>query len=116
MWHQKVSGRLASQSLSTKLRLEGEGKGVKCRPESTEWCEVSHQLISIWAYYSFGDTALGTGLNFPNVSHVVIYGAPGDLEAIVQQVGRTGRHGQPSHAILYDTRRYYKVVEEVKEL
>lgn len=45
-----------------------------------------------------------------------MYGAPGDLEAIVQQVGRTGRRGQPSHAILYNTRRYYKVVEEVKEL
>ncbi|KAK7939597.1 hypothetical protein WMY93_002923 [Mugilogobius chulae] len=46
-------------------------------------------------------TALGMGLNFPNVSHVVLYGSPEDVEAIVQQVGRAGRHGQQSHAILY---------------
>lgn len=46
-------------------------------------------------------TALGMGLNFPNVSHVVMYGPPEDIEAIVQQVGRAGRHGLQSHAILY---------------
>ena len=61
-------------------------------------------------------TALGMGLNFPNVSHVVMYGAPGDLEAIVQQVGRAGRHGQPSHAILYNTGQCFKVDDEVKQL
>ncbi|XP_056431124.1 putative ATP-dependent DNA helicase Q1 isoform X2 [Gadus chalcogrammus] len=61
-------------------------------------------------------TALGMGLHFANVSHVVMYGAPGDLEAILQQAGRAGRHGQPSHAILYNTGQYFKVDEEVKKL
>uniref|UniRef100_A0A8C5BW69 DNA 3'-5' helicase n=1 Tax=Gadus morhua TaxID=8049 RepID=A0A8C5BW69_GADMO len=61
-------------------------------------------------------TALGMRLHFANVSHVVMYGAPGDLEAILQQAGRAGRHGQPSHAILYNTGQYFKVDEEVKKL
>jgi len=42
--------------------------------------------------------------------------APGDLEAIIQQVGRAGRNGQLSHAILYNTGQYFKVDEEVKQL
>ncbi|XP_063052381.1 probable ATP-dependent DNA helicase RecS [Engraulis encrasicolus] len=46
-------------------------------------------------------TALGMGVNFPNVSHVVMYGAPEDVEGIVQQVGRAGRNCLPSHAVLY---------------
>ncbi|XP_063041289.1 probable ATP-dependent DNA helicase RecS [Engraulis encrasicolus] len=48
-------------------------------------------------------TALGMGMghNFPSVSHVVMYGAPEDVETIVQQVGRAGRNALPSHAVLY---------------
>lgn len=61
-------------------------------------------------------TALGMGLNFPNVSHVVMFGAPGDLEAVVQQVGRAGRNGQQAHAIIYNTGQYFKVDKDVKEL
>lgn len=61
-------------------------------------------------------TALGMGLNFPDVSHIVMFGAPGDLETIVQQVGRAGRHGQQAHAILYDNHRYTNVDKEVRQL
>ncbi|XP_051804193.1 probable ATP-dependent DNA helicase RecS isoform X1 [Acanthochromis polyacanthus] len=46
-------------------------------------------------------TALGVGLNFPKVSHVIMYGLPEDPEAILQQVGRAGRDGSPAHAVLY---------------
>ncbi|XP_063055902.1 putative ATP-dependent DNA helicase Q1 [Engraulis encrasicolus] len=61
-------------------------------------------------------TALGLGMNFPNVSHVVMYGVPGDLESIVQQVGRAGRNGQSSHGIIYNPGHNYKIDKEVKEL
>lgn len=46
-------------------------------------------------------TALGMGLNFRNVSHVIMYGVPEDTEAIVQQAGRAGRDGTQSHAAVY---------------
>ena len=61
-------------------------------------------------------TALGMGLNFPNISHVVMYGAPEDPEDIVQQVGRAGRNGLPSHAVLYKTKHHNPVDISVKEL
>ncbi|XP_077061923.1 putative ATP-dependent DNA helicase Q1 [Siphateles boraxobius] len=59
-------------------------------------------------------TALGMGLNFPNVSHVVMYGSPDDIEDIVQQVGRAGRNGLQSHAILYVIKQSVKVDKVVK--
>lgn len=61
-------------------------------------------------------TALGMGLNFPNISHVVMYGAPEDPEDIVQQVGRAGRNGQQSHAVLYKAYNKSPVNDAVKEL
>ena len=64
---------------------------------------------------SCGNNSSGDGVKFV-VSHVVIYGAPGDLEAILPQAGRAGRHGQPSHATLYNTGQYFKVDEDVKKL
>lgn len=61
-------------------------------------------------------TALGMGLNFPNISHVVMYGSPEDVEAIVQEVGRAGRDGSPAHAIIYKLKREARVDEGVKAL
>lgn len=59
-------------------------------------------------------TALGMGLNFPNVSHVVMYGAPEDAETIVQQAGRAGRNALPSHAVLYTIKGSTRVNKTVK--
>uniref|UniRef100_A0A8C6SJ85 DNA 3'-5' helicase n=1 Tax=Neogobius melanostomus TaxID=47308 RepID=A0A8C6SJ85_9GOBI len=61
-------------------------------------------------------TALGMGLNFPNISHVVMYGVPEDIEAIVQEIGRAGRNGEQSHAVIYCIKQYTKVDQVVKEL
>ncbi|CAM4659375.1 unnamed protein product [Leuciscus chuanchicus] len=57
-------------------------------------------------------TALGMGLNFPNISHVVMYGVPEDVEAMLQQVGRAGRDGSQSHAIVYTIREYARADDE----
>nr|XP_055036892.1 ATP-dependent DNA helicase RecQ-like [Misgurnus anguillicaudatus] len=56
-------------------------------------------------------TALGMGLNFPSVSHVVMYGPPGDLESILQQVGRAGgmvSHHMTSYTTLDSISRWMK--------
>ncbi|KAK0143251.1 Werner syndrome ATP-dependent helicase [Merluccius polli] len=60
--------------------------------------------------------ALGMGLNFPNISHVVMYGSPVDVEAMVQEVGRAGRDGSPAHAIIYKVKQYIRMDEGVKIL
>uniref|UniRef100_A0A3Q1FAZ7 DNA 3'-5' helicase n=1 Tax=Acanthochromis polyacanthus TaxID=80966 RepID=A0A3Q1FAZ7_9TELE len=61
-------------------------------------------------------TALGMGLNFPNVSHVVLYGVPEDVEGIVQETGRAGRNGAQSHAVIYCIKQHTNVDHKVKAL
>lgn len=61
-------------------------------------------------------TALGMGLNFPNISHVIMYGSPEDVEAVVQEVGRAGRDGSPSHTIIYRVKQDIRMDKVVKTL
>lgn len=61
-------------------------------------------------------TALGMGLNFPNISHIIMYGSPEDVEDIVQEAGRAGRDGSPSHAIIYNVKQQIRLDEGVKTL
>ena len=46
-------------------------------------------------------SALGMGVNIPNIRQIIHYGAPSDLESYVQEVGRGSRNGPPCKAILY---------------
>ncbi|XP_078656949.1 putative ATP-dependent DNA helicase Q1 [Branchiostoma floridae x Branchiostoma belcheri] len=61
--------------------------------------------------------ALGMGMNFPNVSYVVMYGPPKDAESILQEVGRAGRNGSPVDAVVYyHGAQLVKVDKAVKDL
>ena len=46
-------------------------------------------------------TALGMGVNIPNVERVCHFGIPDTVEEYVQEIGRAGRDGRKSHGILY---------------
>ena len=59
-------------------------------------------------------TALGLVVNFPNVSHVVMYGLPDDVEAMLQQVGRAGRDGTQAHAVVYANKPHPQTDEAVR--
>ena len=45
-----------------------------------------------------------------------MFGAPEDVEDIVQQVGRAGRDGSEAHAVLYFTKHNFKVDQTVRGL
>ena len=49
----------------------------------------------------FATTALGMGVSTFNVRHIVHISPPFTLEAYFQEVGRAGRDGSPSTAVLY---------------
>ena len=46
-------------------------------------------------------TALGMGVNIPNVERVCHFGIPDTIEEYVQEIGRGGRDGRKSYSILY---------------
>lgn len=46
-------------------------------------------------------SALGMGVNIPNIRRIVNYGVPKNMESYVQGVGRGGRDGQDVMAIMY---------------
>ena len=49
----------------------------------------------------FATVALGMGLDAPSIRRVIHFQPPTTLEKYVQESGRAGRSGQPSHAILF---------------
>lgn len=49
-------------------------------------------------------SALGMGVDIKNCNAVILYGAPSNIVDLVQEVGRVGRDGRPSVALLLYTR------------
>jgi len=45
-------------------------------------------------------TAFGMGVDCPDVSKVIHYAPPGDVEQYVQETGRAGRDGSPAIVLL----------------
>lgn len=42
----------------------------------------------------------GMGVNFYGVHNVIHYGLPREMDTLVQQMGRAGRDGEPSHELI----------------
>jgi ATP-dependent DNA helicase RecQ len=61
--------------------------------------------------------AAGMGVNFQNLSNIVHYGPPWDLDTLVQQMGRAGRDGAMSHElIIYKSNQLRRVDDDVLKL
>ena len=46
-------------------------------------------------------SAFGLGVNIPDISRIINWGLPQNLEDLVQESGRAGRNGSQAQAILY---------------
>ena len=44
--------------------------------------------------------AFGLGINLPNISLLIHYGVPKDMETFMNQFGRAGRNGEPAECVL----------------
>ncbi|XP_057310479.1 probable ATP-dependent DNA helicase RecS [Hydractinia symbiolongicarpus] len=49
----------------------------------------------------FATTAFGMGVNVPQVTNIIHISPPSKLESYIQEIGRAGRNGAQSNAILY---------------
>ena len=56
------------------------------------------------------------GLDVPRITHVVNYDMPGDPEAYVNRIGRTGRAGRQGDAILFVARREQHVLRQIERI
>ncbi|MCG8394644.1 MAG: DEAD/DEAH box helicase [Pseudomonadales bacterium] len=54
------------------------------------------------------------GLDVPRITHVINYDMPGDPEAYVHRIGRTGRAGREGDAILFVSRREQHVLRQIE--
>lgn len=61
----------------------------------TKFMELDSQIRVV-----FVTSALGMGVNVPDVRRIIPYGVPRDLEQYVQEIGRSGRDGEQSAAIV----------------
>ena len=56
------------------------------------------------------------GLDVPRITHVINYDMPGDPEAYVHRIGRTGRAGREGDAILFVSRREQHVLRQIERV
>ncbi|PWN48255.1 DEAD-domain-containing protein [Violaceomyces palustris] len=56
------------------------------------------------------------GLDIPNVTHVVNYDLPSDVDDYVHRIGRTGRAGNTGHATAFFNRSNKNIVRDLIEL
>ncbi|KIL62697.1 hypothetical protein M378DRAFT_187235 [Amanita muscaria Koide BX008] len=60
--------------------------------------------------------AVARGLNIPNVTHVVNYDLPSDIDGYVHRIGRTGRAGNTGVSTAFFNRRNKNIVRDLLEL
>jgi DNA topoisomerase-3 len=96
--------RREAESFARALRAEPYHAGMDPkRRDEVQAAFLGEQIDTIVATIAFG-----MGIDKPNVRTVVHTGLPGSLEGYYQEIGRAGRDGAPSRAILmqaYSDRR-----------
>jgi ATP-dependent DNA helicase RecQ len=107
---EKLADRLAEKGLRVKPYHAGLTAAERDR---TQDAFIQGDLDIVVATIAFG-----MGIDKPDVRFVVHYNMPGNLEGYYQEIGRAGRDGQPSEAILFysyrDVQTHLGFINEVE--
>lgn len=68
-----------------------EGKKEQIRSDMTKEGKIRILICT---------NSAGMGVNFYGVHNVIHYGLPREMDTLVQQMGRAGRDGEPSHELI----------------
>src|SRR5581483_1675323 len=90
---EQISGELESLGITSAVYHGGMKKSDR---ESMQEKFMNNQVPVIVATCAFG-----MGIDKPDVRFVFHYDAPGSLDAYYQEIGRAGRDGKPSTAVLF---------------
>ena len=55
------------------------------------------------------------GLDIPEISHVINYDMPGNLEEYIHRIGRTGRIGNTGVAVTFVSENDFDMLETIKK-
>ncbi|ANB59961.1 ATP-dependent DNA helicase, RecQ family protein [Anoxybacillus amylolyticus] len=112
-----VSSRQWAEVLAQKLAAEGiEGVAYyHGGMDSEQRLLVQHQFLCDQLQIVCCTNAFGMGVNKENVRYVVHFHLPSQLEAYVQEIGRAGRDGKNSLAILLYTHGDEDMVQSLIE-